>query len=109
MHPLEIAIGWAWIAFWIYWLASAAGSKHSVRGGRRRQLTGVSAVGVFVIAGVLRGGGLAVQRDRRGAEPHGHLPGGVPGVQEPDEDAHPVLAVVNLATAMLWMWGRGRP
>jgi hypothetical protein len=33
MHPLEIAIGWAWLAFWIYWLASAAGSKQSVKGG----------------------------------------------------------------------------
>src|SRR5579859_285638 len=60
MHPLEIAIGWAWIAFWIYWLASAASSKQSVTGGWRTRLTGVSAVGVFVIAGVLRGGGLAV-------------------------------------------------
>ena len=60
MHPLETAIGWAWIAFWIYWLASAASSKQSVRGGWRTRLTGVSAVGVFVIAGVLRGGSLAV-------------------------------------------------
>jgi protein-S-isoprenylcysteine O-methyltransferase Ste14 len=60
MHPLEIAIGWAWIAFWIYWLASAASSKHSVRGGRRRQLTGVSVILVFAIAGALRGGSPAV-------------------------------------------------
>jgi hypothetical protein len=27
----NLAIGWAWVAFWIYWLASAAGSKQSVR------------------------------------------------------------------------------
>jgi len=60
MHPLEIAIGWAWIAFWIYWLAAAASSKQSVSGGWRTRLTGVSVVGVFVIAGVLRGGSLAV-------------------------------------------------
>jgi protein-S-isoprenylcysteine O-methyltransferase Ste14 len=60
MHPLEIAIGWAWIAFWIYWLASAASSKQSVRGGRRRQLTGITVILVFAIAGVLRGGSLAV-------------------------------------------------
>jgi hypothetical protein len=52
MHPLEIAIGWAWIAFWIYWLASAASGKQSVRGGRRRQLTGVSVILVFSIADV---------------------------------------------------------
>jgi protein-S-isoprenylcysteine O-methyltransferase Ste14 len=44
MHPLEIAIGWAWVAFWIYGLGSAASSKQSVRGGRRRQLTGISVI-----------------------------------------------------------------
>jgi protein-S-isoprenylcysteine O-methyltransferase Ste14 len=60
MHPLEIAIGWAWVAFWTYWLASAASSKQSVRGGRRRQLTGVSVILVFSVAGVLRGGSPAV-------------------------------------------------
>jgi protein-S-isoprenylcysteine O-methyltransferase Ste14 len=54
-----LAVGLAWIVFWIYWLASAAGSKESVRGGWRSRLTGVSAVGVFVIAGVLRGSSLA--------------------------------------------------
>jgi protein-S-isoprenylcysteine O-methyltransferase Ste14 len=60
VDPLKLAIGWAWIAFWIYWLASAARSKQSLRGGWRTRLTGVSAVGVFVIAGVLHGGSLAV-------------------------------------------------
>lgn len=61
MHPLELAIGYAWLVFWIYWLVSASTSKESVPGGWRTRLTGVSAVGVFVIAGVLRGGSLAVQ------------------------------------------------
>jgi len=60
MHPLELAIGYAWLVFWIYWLVSASTSKESVRGGWRTRLTGVSAIGVFVIAGVLRGGSLAV-------------------------------------------------
>jgi protein-S-isoprenylcysteine O-methyltransferase Ste14 len=60
MHPLKLAIGCAWLVFWIYWLASASSSKESVSGGWRTRLTGVSAVGVFVIAGVLRGGSLAV-------------------------------------------------
>ena len=60
MHPLTLAIGYAWLVFWIYWLASAASSKKSVKGGWRTRLTGVSAVGVFLIAGVLRGGSLAV-------------------------------------------------
>jgi protein-S-isoprenylcysteine O-methyltransferase Ste14 len=56
MHPLKLAIGCAWLVFWIYWLASASTSKGSVGGGWRTRLTGVSAVGVFLIAGVLRGG-----------------------------------------------------
>ena len=60
MHPLALAVGYAWIVFWIYWLVSASTSKESVRGGWRTRLTGVSAVGVFVVAVVLRGGGLAV-------------------------------------------------
>ncbi len=60
MHPLKLAIGGAWIVFWIYWLVAASTSKESVRGGWRPRLAGVSAVGVFLIAGVLRGGSLAV-------------------------------------------------
>jgi protein-S-isoprenylcysteine O-methyltransferase Ste14 len=60
MHTLKTVVGVAWIVFWIYWLASAATSKESVSGGWRGRLTGVSAIGVFVIAGVLRGGSLAV-------------------------------------------------
>jgi protein-S-isoprenylcysteine O-methyltransferase Ste14 len=60
MHALKLAIGCAWLVFWIYWVASASGSKESVRSGWRTRLTGVSVVGVVVIAGVLRGGALAV-------------------------------------------------
>jgi protein-S-isoprenylcysteine O-methyltransferase Ste14 len=60
MDPLKLAIGYAWLLFWIYWIVSAATGKESVRGGWRARLTGVSAVAVFVIAGVLRGGSLAV-------------------------------------------------
>ena len=60
MHALKLAIGCAWIVFWIYWLASASTSKESVRSGWRTRLAGVSAVGVFVIADVLRGGSLVV-------------------------------------------------
>jgi protein-S-isoprenylcysteine O-methyltransferase Ste14 len=60
MHPLKLAISIAWIVFWIYWLVSATTSKQSVRSGWRTRMFGVSAVGVFVIAGVLRGGSLAV-------------------------------------------------
>jgi protein-S-isoprenylcysteine O-methyltransferase Ste14 len=60
MQSLKLAIGVAWIVFWIYWLASASTSKESVRSGWRTRLTGVSVVGVFLIAGVLHGGSLAV-------------------------------------------------
>ena len=60
MQSLKLAVGLAWLAFWIYWLASATTSKESVSGGWRTRLTGVSVVAVFVIAGVLRGGLLAV-------------------------------------------------
>jgi protein-S-isoprenylcysteine O-methyltransferase Ste14 len=56
MHALKLAVGGAWLVFWIYWIASASGSKESVPGGWRTRLTGVSVVGVFLIAGVLRGG-----------------------------------------------------
>jgi protein-S-isoprenylcysteine O-methyltransferase Ste14 len=60
MHALKLAIGGAWLVFWIYWLASATTSKQSVKSGWRTRLAGVTAVGVFLIAGVLRGGSLAV-------------------------------------------------
>jgi protein-S-isoprenylcysteine O-methyltransferase Ste14 len=60
MHPLKLAIGCAWLAFWIYWIASASNSKESISSGWRTRLTGVSAIGVVLIAGVLRGGSLAV-------------------------------------------------
>jgi protein-S-isoprenylcysteine O-methyltransferase Ste14 len=60
MHTLKLVVGLAWIVFWIYWLASAATSKESVSGGWRTRFIGAGAVGVFLIAGVLRGGSLAV-------------------------------------------------
>ena len=60
MHALKVAIGCAWIVFWIYWLASASTSKESVRTSWRPRLAGVGAIGVFLIAGVLRSGGWVV-------------------------------------------------
>ena len=60
MEALKFAISCAWLAFWIYWLVAASSSKESVGGGWRTGLTSVSVVGVFLIAGVLRGGSLAV-------------------------------------------------
>ena len=60
MGALKFAIGCAWVVFWIYWIVAASRSKESVGGGWRTRLTGVSAVGVFLITGLLRGGSLAV-------------------------------------------------
>jgi protein-S-isoprenylcysteine O-methyltransferase Ste14 len=60
MYPLKFVVGLAWIVFWIYWLASATTSKESTKGGWRPRLAGVSAIGVFLIAGVFRDGRLAV-------------------------------------------------
>jgi protein-S-isoprenylcysteine O-methyltransferase Ste14 len=60
MHALKLAIGCGWLVFWIYWLASAASSKASVRGGWRTRLTGVSVIAVIVIAGAFGAHGLAV-------------------------------------------------
>jgi protein-S-isoprenylcysteine O-methyltransferase Ste14 len=60
MPQLKLAIGCAWVIFWIYWFASATNSKESVSGGWRARLTGVSVVAVFLIGGVLRGAGLGV-------------------------------------------------
>jgi protein-S-isoprenylcysteine O-methyltransferase Ste14 len=60
MHALKVAIGCAWIVFWIYWLVSATSSKESVSSGWRPRLAGISTIGVFLIAGVLRDGSLAV-------------------------------------------------
>jgi protein-S-isoprenylcysteine O-methyltransferase Ste14 len=61
MHALKLAIGVAWLVFWIYWLASASASKASVRGGWRTRLTGVSVIAVIVIAEAFRGTGLATR------------------------------------------------
>jgi protein-S-isoprenylcysteine O-methyltransferase Ste14 len=59
MHALKLVIGLAWIVFWLYWLTSASTSKESVSGGWRTRLTGVSVIGVVLIAGVFRSVGLA--------------------------------------------------
>jgi len=67
MHTLKLVIGIAWIVFWFYWLASSATSKESISGGWRTRLTGVSAIGVFIIIGALRGGSLAVHSVALGA------------------------------------------
>jgi len=61
MQALKLAVGLAWLVFWIYWLASAATSNASVRGGWRTRLTGVSVIAVIIIANAFRGDGLATR------------------------------------------------
>ncbi len=60
MRTLQSAIGVAWIAFWIYWLASAFTANASRGGTRRLPFTGLTLVSVFVVLRVFRGGSLAV-------------------------------------------------
>ncbi len=60
MHALKIAIGIAWIVFWVYWLASAFGVKEGRASRRRIPLNGVSALAVILLLRVFRGGSLAV-------------------------------------------------
>lgn len=67
MRTLQTAIGFAWIIFWIYWLASAVSANASTGGRRRLPMTGLTALSVFVVLRVFRGGGLAVHSPVLGA------------------------------------------
>jgi protein-S-isoprenylcysteine O-methyltransferase Ste14 len=67
MHTLRSAIGVVWIAFWIYWLASAFGAKESAAGGRRFPLNGLSALAVILLLHVFHGGSTAVHSPALGA------------------------------------------
>jgi protein-S-isoprenylcysteine O-methyltransferase Ste14 len=59
MNGLRLAIGIAWIVFWIYWLISAFGAKQ--RAGTRRLPTGgLSVLAVLIVVRVLRGGSVTV-------------------------------------------------
>jgi protein-S-isoprenylcysteine O-methyltransferase Ste14 len=67
MKALQNSIGIAWIFFWVYWLGSAFTAKASTRGVRRLPLTGLTALSVFVVIRVFRGGNLAVHSPVLGA------------------------------------------
>ena len=67
MHALQTAIAVAWIIFWVYWLASAFGAKEGSAGGRRLPLTGLTALSVFLLLRVFRGGSLGVHSPILGA------------------------------------------
>ncbi len=61
MSALRIALAVAWVAFWVYWLISAAGAKHGTRARRSRPPGLFVAVLVFVILRVFRVNNLAVE------------------------------------------------
>lgn len=65
MRVIDAVIGALWIAFWVYWMASALGAKP----GRRRSagFVGARVALVLVVVALIRGGVLgtrAVTRDR---------------------------------------------
>ncbi|HJS93066.1 MAG TPA: isoprenylcysteine carboxylmethyltransferase family protein [Solirubrobacteraceae bacterium] len=60
MHALRIAIAITWGVFWLYWLVSAFGAKQSTGRLRRLPFNGVTALAVFILVRVFRGGSLAV-------------------------------------------------
>jgi len=67
MHALQTAIAVAWILFWVYWLVSALGAKEGRASRRRIPLNGLSALSVFLLLRVFRGGSLAVSSPVLGA------------------------------------------
>ena len=67
MRTLQNYIGVAWLVFWIYWLASAVSAKASTGRLRRLPMTGLTALSVFVVIRLFRGGGLAVHSPILGA------------------------------------------
>lgn len=67
MQTLKTVIGIGWLIFWGYWLLSATGAKASVRGRGWRPLIGVSALSVFLLVRVIKGGNFVVHSPILGA------------------------------------------
>jgi len=61
MQALKAAIGITWLVFWIYWIMAAFGAKQGTGAWRRRlPLNGMTAICVFLLVRVFRGGSLEV-------------------------------------------------
>jgi protein-S-isoprenylcysteine O-methyltransferase Ste14 len=60
MNALKVAIGIAWIVFWVYWLVAAFGAKRGVAGRRRIPRAAGTALSGALLVRVFRGGSLAV-------------------------------------------------
>lgn len=56
MYALRVAIAITWGGFWIYWLVSAFGAKRSIANRRRLPVNGATALVVFILVRVVRGG-----------------------------------------------------
>jgi protein-S-isoprenylcysteine O-methyltransferase Ste14 len=68
MATLRTVTDVVWIAFWLFWLASAVGVKRGSASTRRRiPLVGGTALAVFLIVRVFRGGGTQVHSIAAGA------------------------------------------
>jgi protein-S-isoprenylcysteine O-methyltransferase Ste14 len=67
VRGLQAAIGITWLVFWIYWLLAAFGAKRGAGGWRRVPLNGVSALCVFFLVRVFRGGSFEVHSPLLGA------------------------------------------
>jgi protein-S-isoprenylcysteine O-methyltransferase Ste14 len=67
MHALQIAIGIAWVVFWVYWLGAAFGAKERARRRRRFPAAGLTALSVALLLRVFRGGSLAIHTPVLGA------------------------------------------
>jgi protein-S-isoprenylcysteine O-methyltransferase Ste14 len=67
MHALRVAFVIVWIAFWLYWWASAVGAKAGTQGRRRIPLTGLGPVTVLMSVGLFRDASLAVRSPVLGA------------------------------------------
>ena len=67
MRVIDAVIGALWIAFWVYWIASAVGVKAGR--GRSRGFLGARVVVVLVMVAVIRGGVLGKRTVVRGLAP----------------------------------------
>lgn len=67
MQAIKTAVGIAWIAFWVYWLASAVGVKQGRRDRRRLPLTGFTLLALVLLLRVFHGGSFAVHSVALGA------------------------------------------
>ena len=67
MHALRLVVAAVWIAFWIYWFASAVSSKARATGSRRFPVGGLIELGVIVLLRVLDRGAGSVHSEVAGA------------------------------------------